>query len=91
MDIWCQKNKVSKSIFCFLISCINLLFNFFNFFNLTMMNKSRQILAQDEFNSILPTLKTKEFNDSFKNLIFFVEKKLTIRYKIFFYKTTLII
>ena len=41
-----------------------------------MMNKSRQLLVKDEYNSILPTLKTNEFNDSFKNLIFFVEKKV---------------
>jgi lipopolysaccharide export system permease protein len=41
-----------------------------------MMNKSRQLLAKDEFNSILPTLKTNEFSNSFKNLIFFVEKKV---------------
>ena len=44
-----------------------------------MMNKSRQLLAKDEFNSILPTLKTNEFSNSFKNLIFFVEKKFERR------------
>ena len=40
------------------------------------LNKSRQLLNQDEFNSILPTIKTREFNDTFKGLILFVEKKV---------------
>ena len=39
------------------------------------LNKSRFLLNQEEYNSILPTLKTQQFNDSFKGLIFFVEKK----------------
>ena len=40
------------------------------------LNKSRQLLSQDKLNSILPTLKTQQFNDSFKGLIFFIEKKV---------------
>lgn len=40
------------------------------------LNKSRYLLNQEEFNSILPTLKTQEFNDTFKGLIFFVDKKI---------------
>ena len=40
------------------------------------LNKSRSLLNQENYNSILPTLKTQEFNDTFKNLIFFVEKKV---------------
>ena len=40
------------------------------------LNKSRFLLNQEEFNSILPTLKTQEFNDTFKGLIFFVDKKI---------------
>jgi lipopolysaccharide export system permease protein len=39
------------------------------------LNQSRQLLSQDKMNSILPTLKTQEFNDTFKDLIFFIEKK----------------
>ena len=46
-----------------------------------MLNKSRQLLANDKYNSILPTLKTNEFNDSFKNLIIFVEEKFENRIK----------
>ena len=46
-----------------------------------MLNKSRQLLANDKYNSILPTLKTNEFNDSFKNLIIFVEEKFENKVK----------
>ena len=40
------------------------------------LNKSRSLLGQEQYNSISPTLKTQEFNDTFKGLIFFVEKKI---------------
>lgn len=40
------------------------------------LNKSRSLLNQEDYNSILPTLKTHEFNDTFKGLILFVEKKV---------------
>ncbi len=40
------------------------------------LNKSRFLLKQEDNNSILPTLRTQEFNDTFDGLIFFVEKKV---------------
>ena len=39
------------------------------------LNKSRQLLGNENFNSFLPTIRNQEFSDSFKNLTFFVEKK----------------
>ena len=39
------------------------------------LNKSRQILSNDQVNSFLPTIKKKQFNDTFKNFTFFVENK----------------
>ena len=39
------------------------------------LNKSRLLLQQEEYNSILPTLRAQQFNDSFKGLVFFVDKK----------------
>ncbi len=77
--LWTSGVKKIKLVNLLLIaSSIVLVFYliFSVFLTPTMMNKSRQLLAKDEFNSILPTLKTNEFNDSFKNLIFFVEKKI---------------
>ena len=74
------------------INLVNLFFNsslivlsFYLIFSIyitpLMLNKSRQLLANDKYNSILPTLKTNEFNDSFKNLIIFVEEKFENRIK----------
>ncbi len=40
------------------------------------LNKSRQILSNQNFNSFLPTIRTQQFTDSFKGFIFFVEKKV---------------
>ncbi len=40
------------------------------------LNKSRQMLSQSQFNSFLPTIKSKQFSDSFKGLTFFVEEKI---------------
>ena len=77
--LWTSGVKKMKLVNLFFIaSLIILIFYliFSVFLTPTMMNKSRQLLAKDEFNSILPTLKTNEFNSSFKNLIFFVEKKI---------------
>ena len=39
------------------------------------MNKSRNLLAKDGFNSFLNTIRVQKFNDLFKDFTFFVEKK----------------
>ena len=77
--LWTSGVKKIKLVNLFFVaSLIVLIFYliFSVFLTPTMMNKSRHLLAKDEFNSILPTLRTNEFNNSFKNLIFFVEKKI---------------
>ena len=40
------------------------------------LNKSRQMLSQSQFNSFLPTIRSKQFSDSFKGLTFFVDRKI---------------
>ena len=40
------------------------------------LNESRTIIRQNNFNSILPTIRTQQFSDSFKGFTFIVEKKL---------------
>ena len=40
------------------------------------LNKSRQLLSNNDLNSLLPTLRSQQFSDSFKGLTFFVEKKI---------------
>ena len=58
---------------------------FFNLFNTDncnftyFLNKSEQILSNDQINSFLPTIKKKQFNDTFKNFTFFVEIKKTTK------------
>jgi lipopolysaccharide export system permease protein len=39
------------------------------------LNKSRQLLSNDKVNSFLPTIKKKQFSDTFKNFTFFVDNK----------------
>ena len=57
-----------------LIAIIYLLFS--TFLTPLALNKSRDILNNSNFNSFLPTVKTKQFSDSFKGFTFFVEKKI---------------
>ena len=40
------------------------------------LNKSRQILSNDSFNSFLPTVRSDKFGDSFKGFTYIVEKKI---------------
>ena len=60
-------------IISFLISIIYLIFS--TFLTPLALNKSRNLLNNDNFNSFLPTVKSQKFNDSFKGFTFFVEKK----------------
>jgi len=39
------------------------------------LNKSRTLLSKEQLNSILPTIKTQQFSDTFKGFSFLVEKK----------------
>ena len=52
---------------------VNLIFS--NFISPNALNKSRNLLAKDGFNSFLNTIRVQKFNDSFKDFTFFVEKK----------------
>ena len=40
-----------------------------------LLNKSRQVLSQNQFNSFLPTVRSQQFSDSFTGFTFIVEKK----------------
>ena len=40
------------------------------------LNKSRNLLSQDQFNSFLPTIRTQQFSDSFQGFTFIAEKKV---------------
>ena len=60
-------------IISFVISIIYLVFS--TFLTPLALNKSRNLLNNDNFNSFLPTVKSQKFNDSFKGFTFFVERK----------------
>ena len=60
-------------IISFLISLIYLIFS--TFLTPLALNKSRNLLNNDNFNYFLPTVKSQKFSDSFKGFTFFVEKK----------------
>ena len=47
-----------------------------NFITPYALNKSRQLLSNDNFGSILPTVKPQQFSDTFSGFTLFVEKKL---------------
>ncbi len=40
------------------------------------LNKSRNLLSKDQFNSFLPTIRSQQFTDSFKGFTFIVDKKI---------------
>tara|TARA_E500000178_G_scaffold70288_1_gene68125 strand:+ start:2837 stop:3958 length:1122 start_codon:yes stop_codon:yes gene_type:complete len=40
------------------------------------LNKSRNLLSQDQYNSFLPTIRSQQFSDSFKGFTFLVDKKI---------------
>ncbi len=40
------------------------------------LNKSRQLLSQEQINSFLPTVRTQQFNDSYRGFTFIVGKKV---------------
>jgi len=42
----------------------------------TALNKSRQLLSQDQLNSFLPTVRPQQFSDAFKGFTFIVDKKI---------------
>ena len=70
--------KIQLVNFFFLFSLTILIFYLILSILITPMalNKSRQLLSNDNFNSFLPTIKTHQFSDSFKGFTFIVEKKV---------------
>ena len=75
MDVWCKKIDfvnlfLSISI---LVTAIYIIFS--AFLTPLALNKSRELLSNDKYNSLLPTIKKQTFGDSFKGFTFIVEQK----------------
>ena len=77
--LWTSGVKKIKVVnLFFLVSLTVLIFYliFSTFLTPLALNKSRQLLSNDNFNSFLPTIRTQQFSDSFKGFTFIVEKKV---------------
>ena len=57
-----------------IIVLINLIFS--TTITPSALNKSRQLLSSNYYNSFLPTIRAQQFNDTFNNFTFFVENKI---------------
>ena len=90
MGVWVKKIKI-VNLFIIISSIVVLIYLLFSIL-LTpyALNESRQLLGKDNLNSFLPTIRTKQFSDSFKGFTYIVEKKETMKLKIF-YMTMVII
>ena len=65
------------NLFLFTSSVVLIFYLIFSIFlTPAALNKSRQLLNQDEFNSFLPTIRAQQFSDSFKGFTFIVGKKI---------------
>ena len=72
--LWTSGVKKLQIINLFLfVSCLVLIIYLFfsNFLTPFALNKSRQLLNKDQLNSFLPTVRTQQFSDSFKDFTFF--------------------
>ena len=77
--LWTAGVKKLKIVNLFLIISIFIFFlNLFlsTFITPLALNKSRSILNEQGYNSILPTIRIQQFSDSFEGFTFIVEKKI---------------
>ena len=70
-----KKIKITNLFFIISIFILFFYLTFSTFFTPLALNKSRSILAKQNFNSFLPTIRVQSFNDSFKGFTFLVEQK----------------
>jgi lipopolysaccharide export system permease protein len=76
--LWTSGVKKLKVVNLFFITSIFILFFYILFSTIVApmaLNKSRSILNNEGFNSFLPTIRIKQFSDSFKGFTFIVEEK----------------
>jgi lipopolysaccharide export system permease protein len=71
-----KKTQLVKLFFIFslFITVLNLIFSVF--ITPLALNKSRQLLSNEDFTSFLPTIKVQQFSDSFEGVTFIVDKKI---------------
>lgn len=77
--LWTSGEKKIYIVNLFFISSIVVLLFyllFSTFLTPLALNKSRQLLSNENLNSLLPTIRKQQFSDSFKGFTFIVEQKL---------------
>jgi lipopolysaccharide export LptBFGC system permease protein LptF len=77
--LWVSGVKKIKivNLFLFTSTIIMFLYLLFSIYLTPLaLNKSRQILSNDSFNSFLPTVRSDKFGDSFKGFTYIVERKV---------------
>ena len=77
--LWTSGVKKIKLINLILISSISVLLIYLilsTFITPIALNKSRNLLSQDNLNSFLPTIRSQQFSDSFKGFTFIVDEKI---------------
>ena len=70
------KTKIVNLFFLISVSILILYLIFSAVLTPLALNKSRQLLSEDKFNSFLPTIKNQSFSDSYNGFTFIVEKKI---------------
>ena len=76
--LWTSGEKKINIVNLFLLASTSALIFYLVFSTILTplaLNKSRQLLNNDSFNSFLPTVKSQQFSDSFKGFTFLIEKK----------------
>ena len=64
------------NLFFFFSTIVVLIYLIFSTFITPLaLNKSRQLLSNENFSSFLPTIKVQQFSDSFKGITFIVDQK----------------
>ena len=84
----CKKNSVSKFNITFFSDCLGYLLTFSVILTPLALNKSRNLLSNDQLNSFLPTIRSQQFSDSFKGFTFIVDKKINNEVKNIFLHDT---
>ena len=77
--LWVSGVKKIEIVNLFFLASVVIVFIyliFSIFLTPSALNKSRQLLGKDNLNSFLPTIRAKQFSDSFKGFTYIVEKKI---------------
>lgn len=71
-----KKLKLANIFLLISVLILSLYILFSTFLTPLALNKSRQLLNKNGFNSFLPTIRVQQFSDSFKGFTFIVDKKI---------------